>query len=578
MYFWIIRSPDKTRTGVYPDRVSPALTHRLQLPPPHRPPVALAALQALKNEFDFKLFLCVQRLLIIFLLSRDHFWLVYTFQLNLPLGTAKTDVLLNLGNSVVGEVRSLKSQVLASLNMGVPPPACFDWRGRGYDEISAINSSSGISIGGGPYPRLPIPHPPTPLPTTPTLPIQNSCHSGSSAKVSLMLKLSKGFILGVIVAKFFLSLQTNKTSDSRNEDCDSSAVRLYTKRKLIMVTLELVGDNNRAAGLDYDNPPPPLSRYSRSKSYTSRPPPVVNVRELYKELAGYNNIDCAGLDYDTPHCHATAVPSPTLVVFLRCTKMSSCPCSYKELAGYNNIDDGLDYDTPHCHATAVPSPTLVVFLRCTKMSSCPCSYKELAGYNNIDDGLDYDTPHCHATAVPSPTLVVFLRFLADHGYIELAGDNNIEAGLDYDTPHCHATAVPSPTLVVFLRFLAAHGYIEQAEDNNIEAGLDYDTPHCHATAVPSPTLVVFLRFLADHGYIELAGDNNIEAGLDYDTPHCHATAVPSPTLVVFLRFLAAHGYKELAGDNNIEAGLDYDTPHCHATAVPSPTLVVFLRL
>ncbi|KAG8333051.1 hypothetical protein J6590_009502 [Homalodisca vitripennis] len=47
-----------------------------------------------------------------------------------------------------------------------------------------------------------------------------------------MLKLSKGFILGVIVAKFFLSLQTNKTSDSRNEDCDSSAVRLYTKRKV----------------------------------------------------------------------------------------------------------------------------------------------------------------------------------------------------------------------------------------------------------------------------------------------------------------------------------------------------------
>ncbi|KAG8335178.1 hypothetical protein J6590_074967 [Homalodisca vitripennis] len=94
--------------------------------------------------------------------SRDHLWLVYTFQLSLPLGTAKTDVSPNLGNLLfvqerhitnrkcrdsgdqgqfdrsgllwemtfgVGGVCSLTSEVLASFNRGVPPPAYSDWRG-----------------------------------------------------------------------------------------------------------------------------------------------------------------------------------------------------------------------------------------------------------------------------------------------------------------------------------------------------------------------------------------------------------------------------------------------------------------
>ncbi|KAG8309256.1 hypothetical protein J6590_090514, partial [Homalodisca vitripennis] len=91
----------------------------------------------------------------------DHFWLVYTFQLNPPLGTSKTDVSLKSEQPYgwhitnrkcryygvhgqfdrsspsllwemtvgVGGVCSLTSEVLASLNKGVPPPAYFDWRG-----------------------------------------------------------------------------------------------------------------------------------------------------------------------------------------------------------------------------------------------------------------------------------------------------------------------------------------------------------------------------------------------------------------------------------------------------------------
>ncbi|KAG8333792.1 hypothetical protein J6590_103127, partial [Homalodisca vitripennis] len=96
---------------------------------------------------------------------RDHFWLVYTFQLNLPLDTVKTDVSLtcvtNLCNLVdvqerhltnrefrdygvqgqfyrssllqkmtvgVGGVCFLTLKVLASVNKGVPPPVCFVWR------------------------------------------------------------------------------------------------------------------------------------------------------------------------------------------------------------------------------------------------------------------------------------------------------------------------------------------------------------------------------------------------------------------------------------------------------------------
>ncbi|KAG8243839.1 hypothetical protein J6590_037006 [Homalodisca vitripennis] len=68
--------------------------------------------------------------------SRDHFWLVYTYQLNPPLGAAKTDVQLQSGQPYgcpmtvgVGGVCSLTSEVLVNLNKGVPPPAYFDWRG-----------------------------------------------------------------------------------------------------------------------------------------------------------------------------------------------------------------------------------------------------------------------------------------------------------------------------------------------------------------------------------------------------------------------------------------------------------------
>ncbi|KAG8255571.1 hypothetical protein J6590_089321 [Homalodisca vitripennis] len=72
--------------------------------------------------------------------------LVYTFQLNPPLGTERhitnhkcrdsgvhgqshdTSTLLWEMTVGVGGVCSLNSEVLASLNKGVPPPA-FDWRG-----------------------------------------------------------------------------------------------------------------------------------------------------------------------------------------------------------------------------------------------------------------------------------------------------------------------------------------------------------------------------------------------------------------------------------------------------------------
>ncbi|KAG8295588.1 hypothetical protein J6590_076715 [Homalodisca vitripennis] len=82
--------------------------------------------------------------------GRDHFWLVYTYQLNPPLGTAKTDVPLQSGPPYgysgvhgqfdrsnllwkmtvgVGGVCSLTSEVLVNLNKGVPPLAYFDCRG-----------------------------------------------------------------------------------------------------------------------------------------------------------------------------------------------------------------------------------------------------------------------------------------------------------------------------------------------------------------------------------------------------------------------------------------------------------------
>ncbi|KAG8283531.1 hypothetical protein J6590_014050 [Homalodisca vitripennis] len=95
--------------------------------------------------------------------SRDHFWLVYTYQLNPPLGTAKTDVPLQSGQPYgysgihgqfdrssllwrmavgVGGVCSLTSEALVNLNKGVPPPAYFDWRGW----FTAGLPSSGMTL------------------------------------------------------------------------------------------------------------------------------------------------------------------------------------------------------------------------------------------------------------------------------------------------------------------------------------------------------------------------------------------------------------------------------------------------
>ncbi|KAG8245562.1 hypothetical protein J6590_103534 [Homalodisca vitripennis] len=83
----------------------------------------------------------------------DHLWLVYTFHKNLCVVkiwatlwmsrsdtslTANVEILGCKGNSIgllqdmtvgIGKVCSLTSEVLASLNKGVPPPVCFDWRG-----------------------------------------------------------------------------------------------------------------------------------------------------------------------------------------------------------------------------------------------------------------------------------------------------------------------------------------------------------------------------------------------------------------------------------------------------------------
>ncbi|KAG8247861.1 putative ubiquitin carboxyl-terminal hydrolase FAF-X [Homalodisca vitripennis] len=43
--------------------------------------------------------------------------------------TANVEILGFMGNSIVGGVCSLTSEVLVNLNKGVPPPAYFDWRG-----------------------------------------------------------------------------------------------------------------------------------------------------------------------------------------------------------------------------------------------------------------------------------------------------------------------------------------------------------------------------------------------------------------------------------------------------------------
>ncbi|KAG8335647.1 60S ribosomal protein L31 [Homalodisca vitripennis] len=91
-------------------------------------------------------------------INRDHFWLVYTYQLNPPLGTAKTDVPLQSGQPYgcpfdrssllwkmtvgVGGVCSLTSEALVNLNKGLPPPAYFDWRGW----FTAGLPSSGMTL------------------------------------------------------------------------------------------------------------------------------------------------------------------------------------------------------------------------------------------------------------------------------------------------------------------------------------------------------------------------------------------------------------------------------------------------
>ncbi|KAG8266475.1 hypothetical protein J6590_071428 [Homalodisca vitripennis] len=84
------------------------------------------------------------------MLIRDHFWLVYTLQLNPPLGTAKSKCHLNLGNLMNVQERHITNskcqdsgvhgqfdrssplweiKVLASLSKGVQLPAYFDYRG-----------------------------------------------------------------------------------------------------------------------------------------------------------------------------------------------------------------------------------------------------------------------------------------------------------------------------------------------------------------------------------------------------------------------------------------------------------------
>ncbi|KAG8245143.1 hypothetical protein J6590_009220 [Homalodisca vitripennis] len=94
--------------------------------------------------------------------NKDHFWLVYTYQLNPPLGTAKTDRHITnrkcLDSGIhgqfdrssllwrmavgVGGVCSLTSEALVNLNKGVPPPAYFDWRGW----FTAGLPSSGMTL------------------------------------------------------------------------------------------------------------------------------------------------------------------------------------------------------------------------------------------------------------------------------------------------------------------------------------------------------------------------------------------------------------------------------------------------
>ncbi|KAG8335592.1 hypothetical protein J6590_064302 [Homalodisca vitripennis] len=66
------------------------------------------------------------------LTTRDHFWLVYTYQLNPPLGTAKTDRHITnrkcLDSGVHGQFD--RSNLLWKMTVGgVPPPAYFDCRG-----------------------------------------------------------------------------------------------------------------------------------------------------------------------------------------------------------------------------------------------------------------------------------------------------------------------------------------------------------------------------------------------------------------------------------------------------------------
>ncbi|KAG8241936.1 Belongs to the small heat shock protein (HSP20) [Homalodisca vitripennis] len=67
----------------------------------------------------------------------------------------------------VGGVRSLTSEVLASLNKGMPSPVCFDWRRWFRAGLPFFRDMS------GPYPQ--------------PYPFRISCHSGSSAKVLIGL-------------------------------------------------------------------------------------------------------------------------------------------------------------------------------------------------------------------------------------------------------------------------------------------------------------------------------------------------------------------------------------------------------
>ncbi|KAG8292766.1 hypothetical protein J6590_031745 [Homalodisca vitripennis] len=125
---------------------------------------------------------------------RVPFWLVYTFQLNLHWAQQRPTCHLNLGNFIdvqkrhitnckcrdSGAQRQLDRSIKDSCqprHKVVSPTACCDWRGwfrAGFSsfpgdmtDINALNFSSWISTGGGPYPQ--------------PYPSRISCLSGNSA-------------------------------------------------------------------------------------------------------------------------------------------------------------------------------------------------------------------------------------------------------------------------------------------------------------------------------------------------------------------------------------------------------------